>query len=439
MNSYHGNKPNRQPLRPRIAFAFLLALLAACGSLQASQFDPLLSDAALFKTPDTQFMVTYADLGFRWNSDAQDTARSEKNGTLADLPVVEALARFDGKTRLLTELVMLLYSRGDSGELGKTAFEAMIEKNTAALTRLCGKPLARAPETPSLVKTESLAWKTPAGILSLEWSFTRESKAKKTEFRSEFVRVTLAPPPNVRLFTDLKRAGRFVPTEHLSNNAAGDKWIFDMPMVDQGEKGYCGPATAERIMRYFGHSVDQHELAQVCLTDEGTNSQNFEEQMKRVCRKYTMRLNVFISAMDAGFITGLVRDYTKEGRKKGGTPIPKELENNPFQFWQHFDKLDKDQLLRMRLDDRQGLKRFEGWVVSTIDKGEPLAWSVQLGIGVEKGIPQTAGGHFRLIIGYNTKTGEILYTDSWGPGHELKRMPLGEAWAKTFALYGIRP
>ena len=41
--------------------------------------------------------------------------------------------------------------------------------------------------------------------------------------------------------------------------------------------------------------------------------------------------------------------------------------------------------------------------------------------------------------GDNAKTKEILYTDSWGPGHELKRMPLGDAWAKTFALYGIRP
>jgi len=45
----------------------------------------------------------------------------------------------------------------------------------------------------------------------------------------------------------------------------------------------------------------------------------------------------------------------------------------------------------------------------------------------------------RLIIGYNAKTNEILYSGSWGMGHELKRMPLADAWAITTGLCTVEP
>jgi hypothetical protein len=45
----------------------------------------------------------------------------------------------------------------------------------------------------------------------------------------------------------------------------------------------------------------------------------------------------------------------------------------------------------------------------------------------------------RLIIGYNTKTQEILYTDSWGEGHELKHMKADDAWTITSTLTVIEP
>lgn len=45
----------------------------------------------------------------------------------------------------------------------------------------------------------------------------------------------------------------------------------------------------------------------------------------------------------------------------------------------------------------------------------------------------------RLIIGYNRKEGELLYSDSWGRGHEEKRMALDDAWAITTNLYAIKP
>ena len=85
------------------------------------------------------------------------------------------------------------------------------------------------------------------------------------------------------------------------------------------------------------------------------------------------------------------------------------------------------------------LAEFRKKIGTAVDAGIPLLWGVHLGIFEEPGVPQEGGGHMRLIIGYNDKTGHVLYPDSWGAGHELKRMPLAEAAAITFQLHMIRP
>ena len=45
----------------------------------------------------------------------------------------------------------------------------------------------------------------------------------------------------------------------------------------------------------------------------------------------------------------------------------------------------------------------------------------------------------RLIVGYNEQRQEVLYSDSWGAGHECKKMPLSQACAISQALYVLRP
>ena len=82
---------------------------------------------------------------------------------------------------------------------------------------------------------------------------------------------------------------------------------------------------------------------------------------------------------------------------------------------------------------------MERYIRDAIDRADPVIWGVQLGLVPEPGIPQSRGGHKRLIIGYNSKTSEVLYTDSWGPGHELKRMKMKDAWAITFSLSILKP
>ena len=44
-----------------------------------------------------------------------------------------------------------------------------------------------------------------------------------------------------------------------------------------------------------------------------------------------------------------------------------------------------------------------------------------------------------MIIGYNPKTSQVIYTDTWGPGHERKVMSVSDAWTISTALYTIKP
>ena len=45
----------------------------------------------------------------------------------------------------------------------------------------------------------------------------------------------------------------------------------------------------------------------------------------------------------------------------------------------------------------------------------------------------------RLIIEYNDKKDEIIYTESWGAGHGKKNMDAGEAFAMSQALIVLPP
>lgn len=48
----------------------------------------------------------------------------------------------------------------------------------------------------------------------------------------------------------------------------GDVYIQNIPMVDQGQKGYCVVATTQRLFEYYGIQADQHQIAQVAGTND---------------------------------------------------------------------------------------------------------------------------------------------------------------------------
>jgi hypothetical protein len=101
--------------------------------------------------------------------------------------------------------------------------------------------------------------------------------------------------------------------------------------------------------------------------------------------------------------------------------------------------MDTEVLKEVKTKNASTVSRFVRNVQTHIDAGTPLLWSVQLGKFPERGVPQSGGGHMRLIIGYNLKTNEVIFSDSWGRGHEMKRMPLENAVTITTGMTALEP
>lgn len=76
-----------------------------------------------------------------------------------------------------------------------------------------------------------------------------------------------------------------------------------------------------------------------------------------------------------------------------------------------------------------GLNDFGRFIKDSIDRGQPVLWLCNV----------DGGGHARIINGYDSAKGDVIFTDSWGRGHEADRMPLAQAHGITDAFLSFVP
>jgi hypothetical protein len=222
--------------------------------------------------------------------------------------------------------------------------------------------------------------------------------------------------------------------ERVKKTDTGDVYVDGVPMVDQGEKGYCALATSERVMRFYGIECDQHDMAKASGGDAfGTNPEELQDALHRLQGRFKIRVRDLIH-WDVKDYLRFTEVYNREAKRLGARPCPENY------FWTSFRGLDKDALREARTKGA-GFERFVKNVREFTGRGVPLLWGLELGIYPENGepTPQAGGGHMRLILGLNEKTKELIFSDSWGAGHELKRMALNDAYVVTKGLYMIEP
>lgn len=421
----------------------LLCILLSVVAAPAAPLDPLFSQANLWLLTQAEFEAAAKGMGFEWTSTARDSARSVQRGmAVYGQPAVEAVARFDGEK--LKEITVAIYARGDAGDLGREQYDTLIRGSIEALNRATGvKFIPRGKDATNAVKADGVFWKTPQAHFLLEYSATREVKSREIPFRAEFVRLEVTPPTKMAglasaTASTLTRA-RFSPAQQVKKDqASGDVVIASVPMVDQGQKGYCVVASAERVMRYYGAQVDANELAQIANSDAegGTSYQAMFNALKKVGARLKVRVRSHEELTVKGILE-LIKDYNRAAKKAGFGEIP-----DPGLFIDMgliYQQMKFEPLKEARTRNRADLGRFQRDLQQHVDQGIPLLWSVQLGMVKEPGIPQNAGGHMRLIIGYNLKTSEVIFSDSWGAGHEQKRMAIADAWTITTGLASIEP
>ena len=332
---------------------------------------------------------------------------------------------------LPTTLQAMIYNKGDDGTIDADSFNSMINDARTALDELTGVrgKLRKAASGDSAVKLKAWEWKWENGIIRLETSST----GKKKDFEAEFIRLTAGPDTKALGGGGARdTASKSDLRSSITTDEDGTVWLKNVPMVDQGQKGYCVPATLARVFAFYGmDKVDQHALAAVCdsSADGGTTSLGMEQAMRDVCKKFHTK---FIVIDD--YVTNLksaLDSYNKYARRADKEPLG--LYDDVFGL------ADPKVLRQARAGKNAQISRWMKDIKKNIDSGTPVIWMVMLGIYQEEiGLPQSRGGHARLIIGYNLKKKTIIYTDSWGAEHARKTIKAEDAIGMTTGRYVIK-
>ena len=437
----------------RVLWVITGVCLLAVTARAADLAECLDANGNLWKLSGEQFVAARRGDGFRWESAKRDVARATgETLRFAGLRVWEATARFDGGAA--RELTLSLYNRGDAGALDATAFEKLLAETRKALTDFCGAkgvPLKAQERTPTITVSRE-AWVKGAHRLDLVSSFTpsRNAGAITVPMRPEFVRlsVTKFDPANAPRAGFEAAATTARPTKILTildfrarvkREANGDVWVSEVPMVDQGKKGYCAAAVMERVVRYFGREVDQHEVAQLANTSAtgGTTTRGMIGALQRMAEELRLQLTPHVQFTMAEF-EKLIADYNRcahAARKEEIALNRREV----IDLGEVYAQMDGAVLKQARLRREAGMTDFKNVVAKYVNTGCPLVWSVMMGKVTETPAVQGKGGHMRMIIGYNDRQKEILYSDTWGAGHERKRMSLADAWTITMDVYTVEP
>lgn len=231
--------------------------------------------------------------------------------------------------------------------------------------------------------------------------------------RNEFIIVRIIPGgaaaaavPSARELKKQVRDTDF--SQRVRREANGDVYIAGIPMVNQGDKGYCAPSTIERCFRYYGvQGIDMHRIAEESGTafGGGTAVRDMINAMRPYFRRYGLRLDA----------TALkFRQLQRE--INAGYPMLWTL----YASDEFLMRMQGNSLARQR----QG---FQDWV-KVLRKQKVLPG-------------RRSGAHICLIIGYNAESNEIAISNSWGPGYEIHWVSMRDAEAVTQdrSVYVVRP
>ncbi len=385
---------------------------------------------------------------FAWISEQRNALRagSESPARFAGLPMEETILRFTDDR--ISQVFLSFFNRGDSELIEEEDYLQRVAALTEWLTQWHGSP-GRDMSGRGAVTTTRAAythvWSGEHRASRLEHAFSRPRREGSHHriFLPEFITLTIIPPaPSERRIAgdDGVRVGLLALRDRVQRGENGDRWLDTVPMVHQGEKGYCAVAAVERVLRYYDIDFNQHLLAQRALTEAGGGTDT--ESLLRALHAMSAGLNVrvcVLSQFDVNELGQLVARYNREANRRRLPRIPWPPDG-PVNLSDLFYDIDIEVFRAAREPTRMAMTRYQDTIREKIDAGYPVLWGVMLGLVPETPmLPQARGGHLRMIIGYNPQTNEVLYSDTWGAGHELKRMDFEDAHAITLSLFTLEP
>lgn len=286
----------------------------------------------------------------------------------------------------------------------RKAIEADAEILESALTGLLGAPsaarLGEGRETSE--KVLRWDWKGHAFLLASP--------------RGEYVALRVVPSASVDEAGKARVADVAMKEQlraRVERRPNGDVILRDMPMVNQGPKGYCVPATWERVMRYMGIPADMYVLAMAGGTRPGGGT----------------------SAND---IAWAVRDAVTAAGRRMDSPTIKLSPGSAAKFideglpimWAMFSTTEFNAAADARVGPRKAMTEPEAWATS-LEAARKAAKDWR---------DDPEAGHVCMVIGYNKRTGELAVSDSWGPQFAERWITAEEAKAVSQdRFFVIRP
>lgn len=225
---------------------------------------------------------------------------------------------------------------------------------------------------------------------------------------NEYVRVVAFPEEKLEKFsagTTTRVKSNFSRMKKLRKTASGDVVIDTIPMVNQGAKGYCAPATVERVLLYYGvENIDMHEISRLAETGAGggTAVHMIIEKVGEVVRRNNLKFD------DVEMSFSSIRR-----RIDRGTPL----------LWCLFAIPEYQERARVITEGRKNVKNIGEWK----KKLDAMPSIKRL----------TSNAHMCLIIGYNAKTREICVSDSWGEFARERWVRFEDALAVGYALNAL--
>lgn len=184
----------------------------------------------------------------------------------------------------------------------------------------------------------------------------------------------------------------------------GDVIVSELPMVDQGPKGYCVPATWERYLRYVDVPADLYVLAIMGHTGLGGSTSAY--LMRAGVDDYVSAYHRRIENYDAPLDVAHVAKYIDQG-----LPL----------MWPCWVSEKVEKMTNKNTRDRKTVTDWDAYAKSVAEEDKAL------GSSFKAEDPDHGNGHMRLIIGYNAATDEIAISDSWGETMAERWMYAGTA------------
>ena len=186
---------------------------------------------------------------------------------------------------------------------------------------------------------------------------------------------------------------------NVIHRANGDVIIENIPMVDQGPKGFCVPATYARALLYAGVPADLYLLALLGRTGVGGGTFDIENSARPLATSYGRSITGVPPSLDFPKL---------ESFFEKGIPLT----------WAMYvdDEINQDLSLRLKERASSDLTTWN----KLLEPKRKAARSIR---------KNPKNGHVCLLIGCNRKTGELATSDSWGPEFTERWITVEEARA----------